>query len=103
MGSAIRHAVTVLAGAPSRVRLILLVSDGFPNDLGYKAEYATADTRKAVQEARSRNIHLKAITVNIGSDPRLDDLYGRAHHHIIGDVRELPGKLLRLYGTLTRL
>ena len=103
MGSAIRHAVTVLAGAPSRVRLILLVSDGFPNDLGYKAEYATADTRKAVQEARSRNIHFKAITVNIGSDPRLDDLYGRAHHHVIGDVRELPDRLLKLYGTLTRI
>ena len=103
MGAAIRHATAVMAGASSRVRLILLVSDGFPNDLGYKAEYATADTRKAVQEARSRNIHFKAITVNIGSDPRLDDLYGRAHHHIIGDVRELPDRLLRLYGTLTRL
>jgi nitric oxide reductase NorD protein len=102
MGAAIRHATSLMAGAPSRVRLILLVSDGFPNDLGYKAEYATADTRKAVQEARSRNIHFKAITVNIGSDPRLDDLYGRAHHNVIGDVRELPDKLLRLYGTLTR-
>jgi nitric oxide reductase NorD protein len=102
MGAAIRHATAVMAGVPSRVRLILLVSDGFPNDLGYKAEYATADTCKAVQEARSRGIHIKAITVNIGSDPRLDDLYGRAHHHVIGDVRELPDRLLRLYGTLTR-
>jgi nitric oxide reductase NorD protein len=103
MGAAIRHATAMMSGAPSRVRLIILVSDGFPNDLGYKAEYATADTRKAVQEARSRSIHFKAITVNIGSDPRLDDLYGRTHHHVIGDVRELPDKLLRLYGTLTRI
>jgi nitric oxide reductase NorD protein len=102
MGAAIRHATATLAGAPSRVRLIIVVSDGFPNDLGYKADYAIADTRKAVQEARSRNIHLKAITVNIGCDPRLDDLYGRAHHYVIGDVRELPDRLLRLYGTLTR-
>ncbi len=102
MGAAIRHAAAMLARAESRVRLIILVTDGFPNDLGYKADYAIADTRKAVQEARARNFHLKAITVNIGSDPRLDDLYGRRHHHVIGDVRELPGKLLRLYGTLTR-
>ena len=49
-----RHAAAMMGGAPSRVRLIILVSDGFPNDLGYKAEYATADTRKAVQEARLR-------------------------------------------------
>ena len=102
MGAAVRHATSLLAKAESRVRLIIVVSDGFPNDLGYKADYAIADTRRAVQEARARNFHVKAITVNIGSDPRLDDLYGRVHHHVIGDVRELPGKLLRLYGTLTR-
>ena len=102
MGAAIRHATTQLAAVAARVRLLIVVSDGFPNDLGYKADYAIADTRRAVQEARTRNVHVKAITVNIGSDPRLDDLYGRMHHHVIGDVRELPDKLLRLYGTLTR-
>jgi hypothetical protein len=102
MGAAIRHATAQLATVGARVRLLIVVSDGFPNDLGYKADYAIADTRRAVQEARTRNVHVKAITVNIGSDPRLDDLYGRMHHHVIGDVRELPDKLLRLYGTLTR-
>ncbi|WP_054033412.1 nitric oxide reductase activation protein NorD [Desulfatitalea tepidiphila] len=102
MGAAIRHATACLAPVPSRVRLIIIVSDGFPNDLGYKADYAIADTRRAVQEARAKSIHVKAITVNIGSDPRLDDLYGRLHHHVIGDVRELPDKLVRLYGTLTK-
>ncbi len=102
MGAAIRHAGSLLAQADARVRLMIIVSDGFPNDLGYKSDYAIADTRRSVQEIRSRNFHLKAITVNVGSDPRLDDLYGRAHHHVIGDVRELPDKLLRLYGTLTR-
>jgi hypothetical protein len=102
MGAAIRHATAQLAAVASRVRLLIVVSDGFPNDLGYKADYAIADTRRAVQEARTRSVHVKAITVNIGSDPRLDDLYGRMHHHVIGDVRELPDKLLRLYGTLTR-
>lgn len=102
MGAAIRHATAQLAQVGSRARLLILVSDGFPNDLAYKGEYAIADTRRAVQEARARNVHTKAITVNIGSDPRLDDLYGRVHHHVIGDVRELPDKLLRLYGLLTR-
>lgn len=102
MGAAIRHAAFLLSQTDARVRLLIIVSDGFPNDLGYKADYAIADTRRAVQEARARHFHVKAITVNIGSDPRLDDLYGRVHHHVIGDVREMPDKLLRLYGTLTR-
>ena len=102
MGAAIRHATALLGDIESRVRLLIVISDGFPNDLGYKAEYAVADTRQAIQEARARNFHVKAITVNIGSDPGLDGLYGRVHHHVIGDIRELPDKLLRLYGTLTR-
>ena len=102
MGAAIRHATAVLERSEARVRLMLIISDGFPNDLGYKGEYAIADTRKAVAEARSRNFHVKAITVNIGSDPGLDALYGRFHHHVIGAVQELPDKLLRLYSTLTR-
>jgi Mg-chelatase subunit ChlD len=102
MGAALRHATAQLQGIEARVRLIIVISDGFPNDLGYKSEYAIADTRRAVQEARARNFHVKAITVNIGSDPRLDELYGRVHHHVIGEVHELPDKLLRLYGTLTR-
>jgi nitric oxide reductase NorD protein len=102
MGAAVRHAASLLARTDARVRLLIVVSDGFPNDIGYKSDYAIADTGRAIQEARSQNFHVKAITVNIGSDPRLDDLYGRNHHHVIGDVRELPDKLVRLYGTLTR-
>jgi nitric oxide reductase activation protein len=102
MGAAIRHATARLALVPSRVRLLILVSDGFPNDLDYKGAYAIADTRRAAQEARARQVHVKAITVNIGSDPRLDALYGRTHHHVISDVLDLPDKLLRLYGLLTR-
>jgi nitric oxide reductase NorD protein len=102
MGAAIRHALSQLAAVPSQVRLLIVVTDGFPNDLGYKADYAIADTRRAVQEARARNVHVKAITVNIGSDPRLDDLYGRVHHYVIADVRDLPDKLLRMYGLLTK-
>lgn len=103
MGAAIRHGTAQLARIESRVRLMVVVSDGFPNDLGYKGEYAIADSRQAIQEARAKGFHIKAITVNAGSDPRLDDLYGRFHHHVIGDVAELPDKLLRLYSTLTRL
>jgi len=102
MGAAIRHATRQLASQPARVRLMIIVSDGFPNDLGYKADYAIADTRKAVQEARFQTLFVKGVTVNIGRDPRLDDLYGRSHSHVIEDVNGLPAKLLRLYSTLTR-
>lgn len=102
MGAAIRHATAQLEKAAARVRLLIVLGDGFPNDTGYKREYAIADTRKAIAEARARSIHARAITVNIVGDERLDDLYGSFHHNVISDVRELPDKLLRIYSALTR-
>jgi nitric oxide reductase NorD protein len=102
MGAAIRHATQRLAGESARIRLLIVLGDGFPNDLEYKTTYAVADTRKAVMEARSRSIHVKAITVNLGADPKLDDLYGSRHHTVISDVRELPDRLVKIYSRLTR-
>jgi len=102
MGAAIRHATSQLENISSKVRLLIILSDGFPNDIDYKHRYAIEDTRKAIFEARSKNIFTHAITVHFSGDPKLDDLYGNVHHNVISDVRELPDKLLRIYGSLTR-
>jgi nitric oxide reductase NorD protein len=102
MGAAIRHATYQLEKISSKVRLLIILSDGFPNDVDYKHKYAIEDTRKAIFEARSKNIFTHAITVHFAGDPKLDDLYGNVHHNVISDVRELPDKLSRIYGSLTR-
>jgi nitric oxide reductase activation protein len=102
MGAAIRHATAQLEKVSAKVRLMIILGDGFPNDTGYKQEYAIEDTRRAIFEARSKHIAAKAVTVNLAGDPRLDDLYGSMHHTVISDVRELPDKLLRIYSALTR-
>ena len=104
MGAAIRHAAAQFAAVTSRVRLLITIGDGFPNDLGYKKRYAVEDTRRAISELRSRHIHVHAITINIDTadDGRLDDLYGEIHHNVIANVVDLPEKLWRIYGMLTR-
>jgi hypothetical protein len=102
MGAAIRHAAGQLAAFPARVRLLIILGDGFPNDTDYKGSYALADTRQALLELSARHIRFHALTVNLPADPKLDELYGKARHHVISDVRELPGKLLRVYSALTR-
>jgi nitric oxide reductase NorD protein len=104
MGAAIRHAAAQFAAVTSRVRLLITIGDGFPNDLGYKKRYAVEDTRRAISELRSRHIHVHALTINIGTadDGRLDDLYGEIHHNVIANVIDLPEKLWRIYGVLTR-
>ena len=102
MGAAIRHATCQLENISSKVRLLIILSDGFPNDIDYKHKYAIEDTRKAIFEARSKNIFTHSITVYLAGDSNLDDLYGNVHHNVISDVRELPDKLLRIYSNLTR-
>jgi hypothetical protein len=103
MGAAIRHATQALEKMPARVRLLLTLTDGFPNDIGYKQGYAVADTRKAVFEAYAKHIYFKAIVVNMAGDPNLDALYGKYQHSLISDIKELPDKLLRIYGAMTRM
>ncbi len=102
MGAAIRHAARELEETAARVRLLMVLSDGFPNDADYRRQYAVADTRKAVSELSARHIRFHALTVNLPADPRLDELYGKARHHVISEVTELPGRLLRVYSALTR-
>ncbi len=102
MGAAIRHAAGKFDLVSSKVRLMIILSDGFPNDVDYKQDYAIKDTRKAISEVNSKNIYVHSITVNLARYSKLDDLYGDVKHNVISDVRELPDKLLRIYSELTR-
>ena len=101
MGAAIRHALNQLLQTASKTRLLIVLSDGLPNDLNYKDEYAINDTRMAIREARAVNIHVHGITVNIQQTEALDTLYGKGRHTLIQDVRELPDKLPVIYRRLT--
>ncbi len=102
MGAAVRHAAARLRPVQARVRLIVILSDGYPNDLGYKGPYAVEDTRRAVMEARATNVHVKAITVTVSDNRQLDRLYGKPHHTLIGNIGDLPERLVRVYSALTR-
>ncbi len=102
MGAAVRHATARLKPVEARVRLIVILSDGYPNDLAYQGPYAVEDTRRAVMEARAANVHVKAITVTINDNRQLDRLYGKAHHTLIGNIHDLPDRLVRVYSALTR-
>jgi hypothetical protein len=104
MGAAIRHAASRLSAEPSRVKLLIILGDGFPNDLNYKKTYAVEDTRRSIAELRAQGIHVHAITVNIhpANTSRLDELFGDIHHNLITEVTDLPDRLWRIYCALTR-
>lgn len=103
MGAAIRHVNFLFEKYLSKIRLVIVLSDGFPNDSDYKNDYAIKDTRQAIHEARSKGIYIHGITVNLSENAKLDDLYGKGNYHVISDVTELPDRLPVIYHQLTKM
>lgn len=103
MGAAIRQASRILAEQPAHKRLLLLLSDGKPNDLDeYDSRYGVEDTRKAVMEARQLGLLPFCVTIDKEAGGYLPHLFGQTGYQVITDPEELPARLPRLYAQLSR-
>ena len=103
MGPPIRHMVHHFNGIDSKSRLLLILSDGKPEDYdAYKGRYAIEDTRKALAEARGRGIHPYCITIDRESHEYLEYLFGRGNYTYVKDIEQLPSRLTEIYRLLTR-
>ncbi len=102
MGAAIRHATNLIKKEPSRQKLLLLLTDGKPNDLDkYEGRYGVEDTRRAVQEAVECGVHPFCITIDAKAGDYLPYLFGNRSYILVKDARELPARLPLLYAQLT--
>lgn len=65
IGPALRHATQALSRTQSSRRLILLLTDGKPNDFDrYEGRHGIADVRHAVLEAQARGVHVHALAID---------------------------------------
>ena len=102
MGPAIRHATQALIQQPARVRLLLMLSDGRPNDFdGYGGRYGIEDTRKALLDARQKGVATFALTIDAEARDYVPYMFGRSHYVVIEDTRALSIKLPDIYRRLT--
>jgi len=102
MGPAIRHASTILSENEAKVRLLIVLSDGKPEDYdNYKGRYAIEDTRHALIEAKSRGIHPFCITVDRKAHDYMSHLYGEVNYIFIDDIAKLPARMPEIYRNLT--
>ncbi|KAA0680710.1 nitric oxide reductase activation protein NorD [Roseomonas genomospecies 6] len=98
MGAALRHTAARLAERPNRHRLLILLSDGKPNDVDhYEGRYGIEDTRVAIQEARRQGIALFGITVDAEARDYFPYLFGRGGYAIFPQVTHLTKALPALY------
>ncbi|MCD0501385.1 nitric oxide reductase activation protein NorD [Bordetella petrii] len=103
MGAAIRQAARMLDGQPCRRKLLLLVTDGKPNDLDrYEGRYGVEDTRQAVIEARRQGLLPFCITIDREAGSYLPYMFGAHGYTLIRQPRQLPLRLPQLYRQLTQ-
>lgn len=103
MGAAVRHVAARLAGRGNRHRLLLLLTDGKPNDLDhYEGRYGVEDTRRAIREARRQGLAVFGITVDRAARDYFPYLFGGGAYAIVGRVTRLPAALPALYRQITR-
>jgi len=103
MGAAIRQATRLLGQCRQRRRLLLLVTDGKPNDLDlYEGRYGVEDTRAAVLEARREGLLPFCITIDREAGDYLPYMFGANGYTLIHQPQQLPFRLPQLYRQLTQ-
>jgi nitric oxide reductase NorD protein len=102
MAPPLRHLTRLLMATDARVRLLITISDGKPEDYDdYKGEYAIEDTRQALIEARGKGIIPFCITVDREPHTYLSYMFGKGNYIYIDGVEKLPRRMPEIYRLLT--
>lgn len=95
VGAAIRHATALLMRQPANHRLLLLLSDGKPNDVDeYEGRYGVEDTYRAVTEARLQGIFPFCLTIDRRAAAYLPRIFGANQYAMLPRPELLPTVLL---------
>lgn len=99
LGAFIRHARTLLDARSEPRRLLLILSDGRPEDRGvYRGAYGVADSAMAVREASSAGIYVCCASLD-GADNAeqyLSRIFGPGRYLRLRDPDQLPDRLPEL-------
>jgi nitric oxide reductase NorD protein len=103
IGAAVRHATAALSGQPTERRLLLILSDGKPNDVDmYDGPYGIEDARQAIAEARAQNVDVFCLTVDRDAPRYATRIFGRAGFTVLRRADQLPEVLIEVLRRLIR-
>lgn len=106
MGPAIRHASKMLAATESRIKALIIISDGYPQDYDYgqdrnSKDYGVKDTTRALSEASLKGIQSFCLTVDPSGHDYLREMCPDQQYMVIQDITQLPDELSKVYRGLT--
>jgi len=101
LGAAIRHASAGLAEQARKRRLLLVITDGKPNDLDhYEGRHGIEDSHKAVLEARRMGHAVFGITVDRDGKSWFPRMFGQGGFALIPQPEKLTRALPEIYRQL---
>jgi nitric oxide reductase NorD protein len=101
LGAAIRHVSKELSHTQSTKRLLLVLTDGKPNDLDhYEGRYGVEDTARAVREARRMGHSVFGITIDKKAQSYFPYIFGRNAFAITNHANDLTKALPIMYRQL---
>ncbi len=90
IGPALRHARYLLGQRDARVRWVILLTDGKPNDYDrYEGTYGIADVKQALRELARDGIKVHAFAIEKQARFYLPLMFGNGNYHILSNAREL--------------
>jgi nitric oxide reductase NorD protein len=106
MGAAIRHALGKLARETAGIKVLIIISDGYPEDHDYGTdrtdrEYGIQDTARALWEVERAGITDFCVTIDPAGHDYLRRMCKETRYLVIDDVTALPHELTKIYRTLT--
>jgi nitric oxide reductase NorD protein len=103
LGAAVRHATAALSRERARHRLLLVLSDGKPNDVDeYEGRYGVEDARQAVAEARLQGLSPFCLTVDREAPIYLPRIFGPGAYAVLRRAERLPAVLVDVVRQLLR-
>ncbi|WP_170332375.1 nitric oxide reductase activation protein NorD [Ruegeria arenilitoris] len=101
LGAAIRHCSADLAKQSRKRRLLLVITDGKPNDLDhYEGRHGIEDTRQAVLEARRAGQSVFGVTIDKTGKSWFPRMFGQGGFAVIPDPHRLTMALPQIYRQL---
>ncbi|MDO5647869.1 nitric oxide reductase activation protein NorD [Paracoccus sp. (in: a-proteobacteria)] len=101
LGAGLRHASAGLASQGSHRRLLLVITDGKPNDLDhYEGRHGIEDSARAIREARRAGHSVFGITVDRDGKSWFPRIFGQGGFALFPDPNQLTTALPHIYRQL---
>ncbi|MBF0220257.1 MAG: VWA domain-containing protein [Gammaproteobacteria bacterium] len=102
LGAAIRHSTSLLCQQSNGRKLLLILTDGKPNDIDrYEGRYGVEDSRHAIHMARQVGVQPFCVTIDTHAKEYLPHIFGSSSYIVIHKPSQLPRELPLLYAQLT--